>query len=59
MRPKETHGFTLLPKRWAVERTFAWLNQARRLSKANERLTRIDEAWIYIAITCIMLNRLA
>jgi putative transposase len=59
LRPKETHGFTLLPRRWVVERTFAWLNQARRLSKAYERLTRIDETWIYIAMTRIMLNRLA
>jgi len=59
LRPKQTHGFTLLPRRWVVERTFAWLNQARRLSKAYERLTRIDETWIYIAMTRIMLNRLA
>jgi putative transposase len=59
LRPKETHGFTLLPKRWVVERTFAWLTQSRRLSKAYERLTRIDETWIYIAMTRIMLNRWA
>jgi putative transposase len=58
-RPKQTHGFTLLPRRWVVERTFAWLNQSRRLSKAYERLTLIDETWIYIAMTRIMLNRLA
>ncbi|HEY8157599.1 MAG TPA: transposase, partial [Methylobacter sp.] len=36
-----------------------WLNQSRRLSKDYERLTRIDETWIYIAMTRIMLNRLA
>jgi putative transposase len=59
LRPKETLGFTVLPRRWVVERTFAWLNQSRRLSKAYERLIRIDEAWIYIAMTRIMLNRLA
>ncbi len=58
LRPKATHGFTLLPRRWIVERTFAWLNQSRRLSKAYERLIRIDEAWIYITMTRIMLNRL-
>ncbi|HEY8158067.1 MAG TPA: IS5 family transposase [Methylobacter sp.] len=59
LRPKQTRGFTLLPRRWVVERTFAWLNQSRRLSKDYERLTRIDETWIYIAMTRIMLNRLA
>jgi len=46
-------------QRWVVERTFAWLNQSRRLSKAYERLTRIDETWIYMAMTRIMLNRWA
>jgi putative transposase len=59
LRPKETHGFTLLPKRWVVERTFAWLTQSRRLSKTYERLTRIDETWIYMAMTRVMLNRWA
>jgi len=39
--------------------SFAWLNQSRRLSKTYERLIRIDEAWIYITMTRIMLNRLA
>jgi putative transposase len=58
-RPKQTHGFTLLPRHWVVERTFAWLNQARRLSKTYKRLTRIDETWVYMAMTRIMLNRLA
>jgi putative transposase len=59
LRPKEMRGFTLLPRRWVIERTFAWLNGSRRLSKAYERLTRTDETWIYIAMTRIMLNRLA
>jgi hypothetical protein len=45
--------------RWVVERTFAWLNHSRRLSKAYERRVRIDETWIYMAMTRIMLNRLA
>ena len=49
----------LLPRRWVVERTFGWLNHSRRLSKSYERLTRMDEAWIYIAMTRIMLERLA
>jgi len=33
LRPQELKGFTLLPKRWVVERTFGWLNWCRRLSK--------------------------
>lgn len=59
LRPKQTKKFVLLPRRWVVERTFAWLNHSRRLSKSVERLTRTDETWIYIAMTRIMLNRLA
>jgi len=59
LRPKEHKGFVLLPRRWVVERTFGWLNHFRRLSKSYERLTRTDEAWICIAMTRIMLNRLA
>lgn len=59
LRPKESRKFVLLPRRWVVERTFAWLNHARRLSKSYERLTRTDAAWVYIAMTRIMLKRLA
>ncbi len=59
LRPKERKGFVLLPHRWVVERTFGWLNHSRRLSKSYERLTRSDAAGIYIAMTRIMLNRLA
>lgn len=55
----EIPGTIQLPRRWVVERNIAWLNQSRRLSKSYERLTRIDEIWIYIAMTRIMLNRLA
>jgi putative transposase len=59
LRPKQTRQFVLLPRRWVVERTFGWLNHSRRLSKSYERLTRTDETWVYIAMTRIMLNRLA
>lgn len=59
VRPKERKGFVLLPRRWVVERTFGWLNHSRRLSKSYERLTRTDESWVYIAMTRIMLERLA
>ncbi|MDD5463394.1 MAG: transposase [Methylococcales bacterium] len=56
LRPKK---FVLLPRRWVVKRTFARLNHSRRLSKSYKRLTRTDETWIVIAMTRIMLNRLA
>lgn len=59
LRPKESRKFVLLPRRWVVERTFGWLNHSRRLSKSYERLTRTDEAWVYIAMSRIMLKRLA
>ena len=59
LRPKQTKKFVLLPRRWVVERTFSWLNHSRRLSKSYERLMRTDETWIYIAMTRIMLYRLA
>ena len=58
LRPQESKGFVLLPRRWVVERTFAWLNLCRRLSKDYERETSTSEAWIYIAMTRLMLNRL-
>ncbi|WP_368086421.1 transposase [Nitrosomonas sp. Nm34] len=58
LRPRETRKFVLLPRRWVVERTFGWLNHSRRLSKSYERLTRTHEAWVYIAMTRIMLRRL-
>ena len=54
LRPKETRTFVLLPYRWIVERTFGWPNHWRRLSKSYERLTQADEAWVYIAMTCII-----
>ena len=50
--------FKVLPKRWVVERTFAWFNQYRRLSKDYERLPEMSEAAIYAVMTRIMLRRL-
>ena len=59
LRPLEKKGFTLLPKRWVVERTFGWLNWCRRLSKDYERLPEISETLIYIPMIRIMVRRLA
>jgi putative transposase len=42
-----------------VERTFGWRNHSRRLSKRYARLTRTDESWVYLAMTRLMLERLA
>jgi transposase len=52
-------GFTLLPRRWVVERTFAWLGRSRRLSKDYEGLPATEEAWIACAMCGLMLRRLA
>lgn len=59
LRPKEHKGFTLLPRRWVVERTFAWLNLQWRLGKDYEKLIPSSEAFIQIAMIRLMLNRLA
>ncbi len=57
-RPAEAKGFQLLPRRWVVERTFAWLGRYRRLSKDYEATTASSEAWITIAMIHLMLRRL-
>ena len=58
-KPADQKGFVVLPRRWVVERTFAWLTQARRLNKEYERLTASSEAMIYLAMTRLLLRRLA
>jgi putative transposase len=52
-------GFQVLPRRWVVERTFAWLGRYRRLSKDYERCTKSSEGVIYISSIHTMLKRLA
>jgi putative transposase len=50
LRPVGVKGFVVLPRRWVVERTFAWLGRYRRLSKDYERLSETSETLIYIAM---------
>jgi putative transposase len=59
LRPEGAKGFVLLPRRWVVERTRAWLNQSRRLSKDYERLPQSSEAMIYLSMTRLRLRWLA
>lgn len=56
---EKPRGFQVLPRRWVVERTFAWLGQARRLAKDYERLPETGVAMIHWAMSRIMLRRLA
>jgi transposase len=58
-RPDQVKGFTVLPRRWVVERTFGWLVRNRRLARDYERLTGHSEAMIKIAMIRLMAARLA
>ena len=58
-RSADTRGFKVLPKRWIVERTFAWLGRYRRHSKDYEALTASSQAMILISMINLMLHRLA
>jgi transposase len=55
MPPK---GFLVLPRRWVVERTLAWIDQQRRMSKDYERLCASGEALVYAAMIRLMTRRL-
>ena len=57
-RPAGAKGFVLLPRRWVVERTFAWLKRCRRLSVDREKSTPSCEAMIRLAMIHLMLHRL-
>ncbi len=58
-RPPGVKGFALLPRRWVIERSFAWLNRCRRLAKCHERLAANEQAWIELAFVRLLLRRLA
>ena len=58
LRSDDMKGFVVLPRRWVVERTFAWLNNHRRLSKDYERFTKTSETMIQIAMIRLMIRRL-
>jgi transposase len=54
-----TAGFEVLPKRWIVERTFAWISRCRRLARDFERYAHTTIAFVRLAMIRIMLRRLA
>ena len=54
----DLHRFVVLPKRWIVERTFAWMGRNRRLSKDYENTTRFATAYLRLAMIRLMLRRL-
>ena len=55
--PRAKRGFVLLPRRWVVERTFAWLGRFRRLARDYERLTQTLEGWHWVAAIAILLGQ--
>jgi putative transposase len=55
----KSEGFQVLPHRWIVERTFAWLGRYRRLSKDYEAFLETSETMIRLAMIRLMLKRLA
>jgi transposase len=58
-RAADAIGFKLLPRRWVVERTLAWLNRNRRLAKDFEASIASAKTWVYIASVQLLIRRLA
>lgn len=58
-RSDTAKGFEVLPRRWVVERTFAWLGRCRRLAKDWEKSTASAEAWVFVAHIRLITRRLA
>jgi transposase len=59
VKRSDLHRFVVLPKRWIVERTFAWIGRNRRLARDFERHARKAAAFVRLAMIRIMLRRLA
>lgn len=57
--PEARHGFVLLPRRWVVERTFAWVSRFRRLARDYERLPNTLAGLHFLAFAMILVNRFA
>ncbi len=58
-KPKDVKGFTVLYRRWVVERTFAWMSRCRRLAKDYERSLESSLAWAQLAACRFMTRRIA
>jgi transposase len=58
-RPQGVKGFQLLPRRWVVERTFAWCGRCRRLSKDFKGSAATEAAWLLVAHLRLLTRRLA
>jgi transposase len=56
--PEAKRGFVLLPRRWVVERSFAWAARFRRLARDDERLPETVAGLHFVAFACLMLRRL-
>ena len=58
-RPDDLHAFKVLPRRWVVERTLAWITRHRRTVRDYERLPAHHETYVYWAMIIVMTRRLA
>ena len=58
-KPKDAKGFTVLYRRWVVERTFAWMGRCRRLAKDVERTLASSVAWVKLAACRFLMRRVA
>jgi putative transposase len=58
-RTPGTRGFSILPRRWAVERTLSWISRTRRISKDDERNVQTSETLIHVEMIRLLLARLA
>jgi putative transposase len=57
-KAKGQKGFAVIPRRWVVERTFAWITRCRRLAKEYDTLSASSECWIHLSMIGLMLRRL-